>query len=124
MIEFFHSYIPDAIAFAFGPFTVWWYGIGYLVGISCAFALSLWIVRKKGMDRERLWDVAFWVVVAGLIGARLWYVAVIDLPYYLRYPLEIPQIWRGGMAIHGALIGGLLALVRWCRKKRERLWRR
>ncbi|MDO8435375.1 MAG: prolipoprotein diacylglyceryl transferase [bacterium] len=119
MIEFLHTYIPSAVAFTLGPLTMWWYGIGYLVGISCAFALSAWIVRKKGMEADQLWDVAFWIVLAGLVGARVWYVIVIDLPYYLDHLIEIPQIWRGGMAIHGALVGGLIALWWWCRKKGE-----
>lgn len=123
MIEFLHTFTPSAVAFTLGPFTVWWYGIGYLVGISSGFALVARIARKKGVSCDALWDVAFWVVVAGLVGARLWYVAVIDLPYYFKNPLEIPQIWHGGMAIHGAIVGGLLALVWWCRKKGEQMWR-
>lgn len=122
LIDFFHTFIPHSAALTIGPVTIWWYGIGYVVGILFGLLLSFLIVRKKNLGADLLWDLAFWLVLSGLIGARLWYVLVIDPSYYLAHPARIIKIWEGGMAIHGVLVFGVIALILWCRSRRQKFW--
>jgi phosphatidylglycerol:prolipoprotein diacylglycerol transferase len=79
------------------------------------------------MDGEIVWDALFWVVLAGIVGARLWHVFTpppsmiaqgITTQWYLTHPLDLVSIWRGGLGIPGAVIGGGLALWLYCRSKK------
>ncbi len=107
-----HSFHPTAVAFSFGPVSIYWYGIGYVVAMIVGFGLIIWLAkgvasRLRGKDRL---DVGFWVVLGGLLGARLWYVITVTPLFYFTNPLEILAVWHGGMAIHGGIIGGAVAL--------------
>ena len=65
-------------------------------------------------------NLIFYTVIFGLIGARLYYVCF-NLDYYLKYPLEILEIWNGGLAIHGGIIAGLLCIFIYCKKYNAKL---
>jgi phosphatidylglycerol:prolipoprotein diacylglycerol transferase len=100
----------DPIAIQIGPIAIRYYGLMYVL----AFFVGGWLlgkeVRRKGIpmtDNQR-WDLLALVYLGGLLGARLYYVAF-NWSYYSRQPLEIVQIWHGGLAIHGGLLGALLA---------------
>jgi len=105
---------PGPVAFEIGPFfgigplTIRWYG----VLIAFAMALGLWLAyreaRARGEDPEELLKTAEFALIGGLVGARLYYV-LFNLDYYLATPFKIIAVWEGGLAIHGGLIGGLLA---------------
>ncbi|MEK7528535.1 MAG: prolipoprotein diacylglyceryl transferase, partial [Patescibacteria group bacterium] len=92
---------------------------GILIGLGIVAALTYAIVesRRRGMDTEVLYDLGFWIVLCGILGARLYYV-IFEWELYARQPLESLFIWRGGLAIHGGLIGGVLALVVFARIKK------
>lgn len=64
---------------------------------------------ESGINREIIIDLAFWLILAGLAGARLYYI-FLELPYYLKNPLDIFKIWQGGLAIHGGIIAGLFVI--------------
>lgn len=99
---------PGAIAVNVGPLAIRWYG----VFMATAMALGLWLAhrdaRRRGLDSERLLKAAELALLGGLIGARLYYV-MFNLDYYSQAPGKIFAIWEGGLAIHGGVIGGLLA---------------
>ncbi len=62
-----------------------------------------------------------WTVIGGVVGARLYYVAF-NFSYYLSDPMEIPAIWHGGLAIHGGIIGGVVASILFCRRHSLKFW--
>lgn len=108
----------------FGPIVVRFYGLMYLT----AFLVGGWLlgkeIRRKGLrisDDDR-WSFLTLVLFAGILGGRLYYV-LFNWDYYGRNPLEIPAIWHGGLAIHGGLIGGVLAGWWWVARHRIPFWK-
>ena len=110
------------IFFEFGSFEVRWYGV--MIGL--AFIVGTWIgvkeARRKGQNPELIYDLLFYVMIASLVGARLYYVIASNPLYFLENPLDIVAIWRGGLAIHGGLVGGLLAVIWFCKKRGLSFW--
>jgi phosphatidylglycerol---prolipoprotein diacylglyceryl transferase len=98
----------DPIALQLGNLTVRWYGIGYVVAISVALWALLRYADAMGVAREHIWSIFIWAAIAGLVGARLYY--VIQQPdlveKYLKQPGNILAVWNGGMAFFGAIFLG------------------
>ena len=116
-----------------GPFTIAYYGIIVMTGAVSAALMTAWIARRKGMDPEFVWDGLLWVLIGGIVGARLWHIFTppasmvdqgITTYYYLTHPLDAIAIWNGGVGIPGAIIGGGLALYIYTRRRGENflLW--
>ena len=106
----------DPIAFEIGPFAVRWYALLINLGIICALILAYFRVKHANENPDHIFDILVYAIPAGIIGARLYYVAF-NVSYYSQYPSEIYKIWHGGLAIHGALIFGILAAYLYTRKK-------
>ncbi len=106
-----------------GPITIRYYGLMYIIAIAIGFYLLWKEVRRKNLPvtMESLLDLLLLTIPLALIGARLYYV-VFRLDYYGRYPLDIFKIWEGGLAIHGGVLGGVLAVLLFARWKRVKFW--
>jgi phosphatidylglycerol:prolipoprotein diacylglycerol transferase len=116
MIRFLHDYLPQPILTNLGIWQIHWYGLIMAIAISSAILLSFYIGRKKGMNKNEIMDTAFWIIIGGLIGARI-YEIFLEWPYYSSHPEKMIAVWEGGLAIHGALIGGFIAAIIVFRKK-------
>ncbi len=97
----------DPVAFSIGPLSVRWYGLMYLAGFLMFIALGRLRARDawRGMSARDVEDLLFWGVFGVILGGRLGYVLFYKPGYYLENPLEIPMLWKGGMASHGGIIG-------------------
>ncbi len=99
-----------------GVFYFRYYGMLIMFGAVLAAWLTQRMLRKMGQDPELVWDGFFWVIILGIIGARIYHVLTpskysgITTGYYLQHPLQIIQMWDGGLGMPGALIGGALGL--------------
>ena len=106
-----------------GTFELRTYGI--IVALS--FVLGLWLAtreaKRKGLDPALVQDFALYALLGGIIGARLYYVVFSNPSYFLQKPWEILALWHGGIGIIGALVGGLLAALWYCRRKKLSFWR-
>lgn len=102
----------DPVIFHLGPIAVHWYGLMYVVGIVAGLYVALPYAEKLGIDRDTAYAIFWPVLVASLIGGRLYYVVQSNLGWYLRHPQNILATWEGGMAFYGAVfLGGATALV-------------
>lgn len=103
--------------FQAGNFKVAWYGIIITIGIVLAVLYTIKRGKQEGFTTDDVLDYAIWVVLVGIIGARLYYVAMT----WGRYEsfLDIFAIWNGGLAIYGGLIGGALTIMYISYKKQK-----
>lgn len=105
--------------FQLGPVYIHFYGVLIMLGVLAAVWLSSREAARLNQDPEVVWDVVAWVLIAGIIGARIWHILTpppsmvaqgITTMYYLTHPLDAIAIWKGGLGIPGAVMGGVLAL--------------
>ena len=117
--------------FNIGPLTIHFYGIAIMLGVVAATYLAQWNAVKHGQDGNVVWDMLIWVLIAGVIGARLWHILTpmpdlvaqgVTTYYYLTHPLAAIAIWNGGLGIPGAIGGGILALWIYARRHKMSMW--
>jgi len=118
MINFLHTFEPTSIIFQLGFVTIHWYGLFIVLGILSAYFLTSQLAKKHNISSDAIADLAFWLIIWGIIGARLYHV-LLEFSYYLSHPLNIFKIWNGGIAIHGAVIAGLIYLYYFCKKNKQ-----
>jgi len=121
MINFLHTFNPNPVLISFGPIHVYWYGFFIVLGALVAIATALKISSYYGIKKEAIIDLVFWLILGGIISARVYHV-FLELPYYSKYPLDILKVWQGGLAIHGAIIAGLLIIWFFARKRNLYFW--
>ncbi len=111
----------DPIALHFGPISIHWYGLMYLIGFAAAWWLGRWRAQRLGSNwqPEQIGDVIFYGALGAVLGGRLGYVLFYDLPGFLAAPLTIIKVWQGGMSFHGGLIGVLVAMWLYGRRYRK-----
>lgn len=111
--------------FNIGPIHVAFYGIIIMLGALVAAWLSYRRAPSFGEDPERVWDMLIWLLIAGIIGARLWHIFTppasmiaegITTQYYLTHPLDAINTTKGGLGIPGAVIGGAIGLLLYTRR--------
>ncbi len=110
----------DKVALDLGFIQVYWYSIFIFLGVFAGTFVILNEAKKQKINEDFIVNLIFYTVISGLIGARLYYVAF-NFDYYRQFPLEILEVWNGGLAIHGGIIGGLLCLFLYCKKYNAKL---
>ncbi len=113
----------QSVLLQIGPFTIHWYGITMALAIFTGTAVASRYISRQGQDGNMIWDMLLWILVPAIVGARLYYVFIQaprsgpnGLGEYLAHPIEILEVWRGGIHIYGAFILGgitLLLYMRW-----------
>lgn len=113
--------------FNIGPLTIRFYAIIIIVGAILGSWLASKQAKRAGKDPEIILDILPWLLIAGIIGARLWHVFTpsssnqamgVTTQNYLRNPIEILKVWNGGLGIPGGVIGGAVALLIYCKAKK------
>lgn len=122
MFSWLHNFIPDPVLVNIGPANIHWYGLFVVSGIIAALYITLYLANKFSINKEIIWDLSFYLIIFGLIGARI-YEIFLEFPYYLNNPAQIIQVWEGGLAIHGAIIAGLLTIYYFSNKYKINFWR-
>ncbi len=108
-----------------GPLYVRFYGIILMLGAVAGAWLATKAAKKRGYDPEIVWDLLIYLLIGGVLGARLWHIFTpspsaiaqgLTTSFYLTHPLDALAIWKGGLGIPGAVIGGMIALYIYARK--------
>ena len=106
--------------FGIGPLEIRWYALAYIAGIVLAWRYVLWLTSKppRLLTRDNCDDLVTWCTIGIIVGGRLGQVLLWEPAYYFAHPIEIVQVWKGGMAFHGGLIGVILAMFLYARSKK------
>ena len=106
-------------------FPLRWYGVIVMVGVIVGSLIVERELRRRGENGDRIWDGLIWVLPAGIIGARLWYVLNATLGgnrFYIENPLQIINIPQGGLHIFGGMLLGAAALLYYLRQNKLDPW--
>lgn len=98
------------IAFSLGSFNIYWYSIFILLAVLVGFSIVIMEAKKEKVDMEKFYDMIFYTLIIGILGARVYYV-LFNFMDYMKNPLEIFMLWHGGLAIHGGIIAGGLFIL-------------
>ena len=112
----------DPVAFRIGPVTVHWYGIILGFAALVGLMLAIWEGRRFKIPSDFFMDLLLVGVPSAIVGARIYYV-VFEWENYKDNFADVFKIWEGGIAIHGAIIGAVIAAVIYCRRKGYDFWR-
>ncbi|MEK7631642.1 MAG: prolipoprotein diacylglyceryl transferase [Patescibacteria group bacterium] len=108
---------PNPILLTLGAVQLRWYGVSLALALLAGVMLAQHLAKRVGIARERIVDLALVATICAIVGARLVHV-LNDWTYYRMHLADIPQLWKGGLAFHGVLLGGLLAAWLYARWKR------
>ncbi|MBI3954729.1 prolipoprotein diacylglyceryl transferase [Candidatus Collierbacteria bacterium] len=97
--------------FKIGPLTFNLYGLLIALGMWAALKVSLRTSEKRGVEKRTIESAFWWVIIAGLIGARIYHVVDLWQEVYSKDPAGIFYLWQGGLAIWGGVLGGVLGLT-------------
>lgn len=109
--------------FTLGSVTFHVWGLFVAVGFLFGGFMAARFAQRRGSDPRIVWDLVFLSMIVGMIGGRLGHVFFYDPAYYWRHPVEIFQIWRGGLSVYGGLILGTMVGVFFLRKRQVDVWR-
>jgi len=112
---------PGPILVKLGPLTIRWYGLLIATAVLVGVTLSQYLAKRRHVNPDLLGDLAIWLVIGAIPAARLYYV-LFQWSEYANHPEQIIAIWQGGIAIHGAIIGGVVAALIFARLKRVSFW--
>jgi phosphatidylglycerol---prolipoprotein diacylglyceryl transferase len=113
-----------------GPLFIHFYGVLIMIGALIGCWLASRLAENRGYNSEIVWDLLPWALIGGILGARIWHILTppasmvkqgITTYFYLTHPLDALAIWRGGLGIPGAVMGGVLAIYFFCRVRKQSL---
>lgn len=112
---------PGPILVKLGPITIRWYGLLIASAVLIGVSLSQYLAKRRNVNPELLSDLSIWLVIGAIPAARIYYV-VFQWAEYAKHPERILAIWQGGIAIHGAILGGTLAALIFAKLKQISFW--
>jgi len=115
---FVHNINP--VLLRLGPFEVRYYGLIFVLGVVISYFILSYLAKKKELNltKDDIADFFLYLILGVILGARIFYVIIYNLPFYLNNPFEIIAVWHGGLSFHGGLIGAVIALLFFCKRKK------
>jgi len=121
MLNFLHTFSPTPVLLTIGPINVYWYGLFLVLGMLGGIFIILKLAEYYCLSKDLIIDLIFWLIIGGIVGARI-YEVLLEFPYYMSHPIDIFKVWQGGLAIHGALIAGLVILYFYTKRHKISFW--
>lgn len=112
----------NPVIFSIGNFSIKWYSVLILLGVIIGYYFIEKEAKKYNYPKDFVFNLFFWTLICGFIGARIYYV-IFNWSMYRSDPLSIFKIWEGGLAIHGGILFGFLASLLYCKKYQVRLFK-
>ena len=123
MFSWLHEVYPKPMLLEFGGVKIHWYGLIIVLAIVISIFLILRLTKSSTsyMERDEIedqhsWNLFFYLIIFGIIGARLYHVLFYNFDHFINQPLGFFKIWQGGLAIHGAIIAGIIVIYFYCKK--------
>jgi len=112
----------DPVIFNIGSLEIRWYGLimalSFLIGSFIAVKLG----KKRNLSKDQVYDFLLYLIPLSIIFARLFHVFVYNFDYYIQNPLQIVQIWKGGVSLFGGLLGALIAALIFSKKRKIKFY--
>ena len=107
----------------FGPVTIYSYGL--LVAIAFLFGIFIARLeaRRKNIKPDLLYDLSLYLIIGSLLGGRLYYLIFFNPQVFIKAPISILKVWKGGLAIHGAVFGGIVAGLLFSKIHKASFWK-
>ena len=115
----------DPVAIQLGPVAIHWYGLMYVLAFGLFVLLGRLHARRRpelGWQDKDIDDLLFYGMLGVILGGRFGYALFYQPDYYLSHPLEILAVWKGGMSFHGGLLGVLVAMALYARRRGRSFW--
>ena len=114
-------FCPNPVAFSVFGHEIYWYGILISLSVILAVYMVYRQAKKQGIDTDSMLDYALLTVPVAILCARIYYV-VFEWEHYADNPISALYIWQGGIAIYGAIIGGVIATLIFSKWKKIGFW--
>jgi phosphatidylglycerol---prolipoprotein diacylglyceryl transferase len=112
----------DRVFLELGPITIYWYGVIIGTGVLLGLFLAVRESERRGLPKETFVDLVLFAVPIAILCARAYYV-IFQWDYYSQHLAQIPQIWQGGLAIHGGLIGAIITTIVFAKVRGLSFWK-
>lgn len=112
----------NRVAFELGPITVYWYGILIGIGVVLGYLMATRESVKRELPKDTFGDLLIWLILFGILGARIYYV-IFRWDDFADNPAKVFAIWEGGIAIHGAIIAGIITIYVFSKKRGISFWK-
>ena len=113
----------SATTFSLGPITLHVWGLFVALGFVVGSAAACWLAKRRGDDPAIIIDATMWLAIAGMVGGRLGHVLFYDPAYYWAHPVEIFEIWKGGLSVYGGIILASIVGVLYLRHRKVDVFR-
>ena len=105
-----------------GPFIIYSYGMM----VAIAFLFGIFIAKReavrKNIKPDLVYDLGFYLLIGSIIGARIYYILFFGLKDFSEDPMSIFKVWQGGLAIHGGILGGVIAGIIFSKVRKVSFW--
>ena len=109
----------NPVLLSIGALQIRWYSLFILLSAATIFVIAIREAQRFDVGKDFMFNMMFWGLIYGIVGARLYYV-IFNWGLFVDNPWQILQVWNGGLAIHGGLIGGGVTLLIYCKKYKVR----
>lgn len=121
MLNFLHTYLPQPILFTLGNVSVHWYGLILAIAVLLGYWLVIKMAKQRSLEIDLVSNIYLNLLIWGFIGARLYHI-LNEWSYYNSHLTETIAVWKGGLAIHGAIIAGILVVYYYSRLRKVNFW--
>lgn len=114
----------NPIAVSAGPFVIRWYALAYIVALIIGWRYCLMLADRQPrlVERRDIDDFLVWATLGVVLGGRVGFVLFYNLPYYTDHPLQMLELWHGGMSFHGGALGVTVAIILFARSRKLRIF--